>query len=937
MLGGKRKKLLVIGCAVLAAGGVVWAARAGHPAPLPATAIEAASQTGAPGANEAAIAKEMDDAVATYRKIIVLMDGAAALDDGNRERVATAGRILFEQNRERLDGLQVRLAAEWNDKKPESVPAFLERLEKNAEYRDADKLVFRDLLEELTAQAKEQNAAAGLQRRIAEDAAALEQIQALYQKEITQIFGGLQTRGMEVHREAWEHYVALVKGLYQREAILKELDASLPPAESRGGAKRKNKLEMFGTELPAKTLVLTFDDGPHARYTDRVLAILKRYGVQGVFFQVGKNLGTLDEKNTVTLGPAASASYHVLEAGSAIGNHSYSHPVLPKMDEAGYTKEIESTNALLAYILKGEPVLFRPPYGASNEEILTRVQADKMKTVIWNIDSEDWADPVPNSIAQRVVTGVEKQGRGIILFHDIHKRTLDVLPQVIEALQGDGYQFVSWNGTGFGATGTRGGQEAAAASVAAAPPYRESWAALIGIDEYENWQKLRYAVHDAQGVRDVLVEKYNFKPDHIFMLLNKEATREKILSLLGDKLGNADLVKHEDRVFVFYAGHGATRKLASGRELGYIIPVDADLTNYEGSAISMTNFQDIAEAIPAKHLLFVMDSCYSGLALTRGGGISASRNYLNEIARRSARQMFTAGGADQQVADNGPNGHSVFTWTLLQALDGRGDLNGDGVITATELAAYVAPAVSALSHQTPSFGNLPGSEGGDFIFDLKHETEFLNESSTQLGDDAIKVNAELEKLRSAMREEARKNEELRKQLAAAQAQLKQGAQAAGAPAGGGTPASAAPNTTTPAGSAPATATGAMPVVASAALVTDAAAALNDEGMRLYKEKKYAEAAGKFSEASKLQPASALFANNAGFAYFKMEKYEDAVKWFRQTITLDAKRSVAYLNLGDAYWQLQKRAEAKDAYEKFLTLAPGSKAAPGVQEKLKSLQ
>jgi uncharacterized caspase-like protein len=62
--------------------------------------------------------------------------------------------------------------------------------------------------------------------------------------------------------------------------------------------------------------------------------------------------------------------------------------------------------------------------------------------------------------------------------------------------------------------------------------------------------------------------------------------------------------------------------------------------------------------------------------------------------------MLTAGGADQQVADAGPNGHSVFTWVLLQALAGKGDLNGDGLITGTELAAYVAPAVSAVSHQT---------------------------------------------------------------------------------------------------------------------------------------------------------------------------------------------------------------------------------------------
>ena len=281
----------------------------------------------------------------------------------------------------------------------------------------------------------------------------------------------------------------------------------------------------------------------------------------------------------------------------------------------------------------------------------------------------------------------------------------------------------------------------------------------------------------------------------------------------------------------------------------------------------MTNFQDISEAIPAKHVLFVMDSCYSGLALTRGGVELPSQNYLNEISRREARQMFTAGGADQQVADNGPNGHSVFTWTLLQGLDGRADLNGDGVITATELAAYVAPAVSALSHQTPAFGNLPGTEGGDFIFNLKHETEFLNGDSAQLDDQAIKVNTELEKLRSQMRAEELKNEELRKQLATAQAQLKQGIQ----------PSAAAritwfrnwpvptpllrlrpnyPPTLPP-----------QPTTRACAFTRKSATA---------------DAAAKFTEASNLQPASALFANNAGFAYYRMEQYDEAAKWFLQT-------------------------------------------------------
>ena len=363
---------------------------------------------------------------------------------------------------------------------------------------------------------------------------------------------------------------------------------------------------------------------------------------------------------------------------------------------------------------------------------------------------------------------------------------------------------------------------------------------------------------------------------------------------------------------------GRTRRLASGRDLGYIIPVDADLSHYEGSAISMSNFQDIAESIPAKHLLFVMDSCYSGLALTRGGPPAGIQNYLQEISRREARQMFTAGGADQQVDDGGPNGHSVFTWTLLQALDGRADLNRDGVITATELAAYVTPAVSALSHQTPAFGNMPGSEGGDFLFELRHETEFLDADSTQLNEDAIKANAELEKLKAEIKKEAEQNAELRKQLAAMQAQLQQGGTGT---ASGGTGAAGTTGAGVPAPATP----------------KDQAAAMNDEGTRLYKEKNYAEALSKFEVAAKLQPTMPLYANNAGFACFKLGEHALAADWFRKTIALDPNRAVAYLNLGDALWAMNQKTDAKAAYEKFLQLQPNAKSAVGAREKLKSLE
>jgi peptidoglycan/xylan/chitin deacetylase (PgdA/CDA1 family)/uncharacterized caspase-like protein len=853
------------------------------------------------GAIETQTAERLDQIVATFRKIIVLTEDADSLDSDTRYRVLTIGRILFQENQEHLSALSDSLSDEVGKSDSPLIDAFLSRVETNPDYRDADKLVFRDIFEDLGAAATEHQAIASLQKRIADDSAALDQIQALYEKEIGEAFVNLQTRGMAVHREAWQLYLAFIKQKYQRDEVFKEYESALPASESRGGAPKKDSRVMYGTEMPAKTLLLTFDDGPHPRYTDRILAILKKYNIQAVFFEVGRNLGSIGKNGEIKLAPSAAVSYRILEAGSSLGNHSYTHPVLPKLDEAGYTEEIESTNKLLKYILKNDPVLFRPPYGASSDGILRLVESDKLKSMIWNIDSLDWADPVSSSIAQRVMTEVDRQGRGIILFHDIHQRALEILPQLIEALRAEGYHFASWSGTGLSTSETRGIQPAPEPAPMA-PPYRESWAAIIGIDNYQNWPKLRYATNDAQGVRDVLIQKYSFKPENVFMLLDQDATRQSILSLLGDKLANTDMVKHDDRVFVFFAGHGATRKLPSGRDLGYIIPVDAGLTSFEGQAISMTNFQDISEAIPAKHVFFVMDSCYSGLALTRGGAISFSQNYLQEISKREARQMFTAGGADQQVADTGPNGHSVFTWALLQGLDGRADMNGDGAITATELAAYVAPAVSGLSHQTPAFGNLEGSEGGDFIFELKHDSEFLTSTSTQLNDDDIKLNGEIEKLRAENAAATKQNEELRRELAAAQSILAEttqhGKQQGPAP--------------------------------------DRALAADDEGMRLYKEKKYAEAANKFTEAAGLDPTSALVANNAGFALFKLGEYEQSIHWYEQATKLDPNRAIAYLNLADACAKLNRNAQARQDYEKYLEYSPNGRSAAYAKERLKSL-
>lgn len=852
----------------------------------------------APSRAAAEVASAMDAVVTDFRGIVALLAG----DTEPGDRQTTVAWLLAEANHDRLDALAARMAAE-----PAAAAAFLDKLEGDAALHDADKLAFRDQLIELPPSP-----------RTDQDRAALATIQARHDAEMKKLFGRLPTRGLPDRREAWETYVDFVRHQVRTEMLLAahaaELDA-LAQGGRGGGALpwRDDKDQVTGLRFADKQILLTFDDGPSARWTPQIREILARFGVRAVFFEVGRNVASVTDEPR-----------RILASGYAVANHSFSHAFLPKLDPAHLEHELRDTNQALEGATKEKTVLFRPPYGARNDAVLKAASALGMKTVLWNVDSMDWADPVPLSIADRVVAQVEKKKRGIILFHDIHERTLEALPLVLGELQKRGYTFLSWDGSDFVAARGAGPAAAAPASAPAADTaaplagahlYRESWAVVVGINAYKSWPRLAYAVNDAQTVRDTLIRKYGFPADHVTTLLDGEATREKILAALGDNLADGRKVTKDDRVFVFFAGHGVTRKLPSGKSQGFIVPVDAAAESFQSQAISMTNLQDASDAIPAKHVFFVMDACYSGLALTRGGAVGGGdrTQYLMEITRRQAREVLTAGGGDEQVADNGPGGHSIFTWTLLQGLEGKADLDGDGAITATELAAYVAPGVSSLSRQTPAFGHLAGDEGGDLVFVLKPEDEFLSEESRQLDAEAIVLNTELEKVRREVAAKKARNEALKRELAAS------GAVAASAPDGGGS-----------------TAVTARPAVAA---TTDAEASNVEvrgelaRGMSLYREKRYDEAARAFEGVLRLRPGHVLATNNLAFTYFKLGRNDDAIVWYEKTIALDPKRAIAYANLGDALTQAGRPADAKRAYQQFLTLQPSSKLADGVQKKM----
>lgn len=241
--------------------------------------------------------------------------------------------------------------------------------------------------------------------------------------------------------------------------------------------------------------------------------------------------------------------------------------------------------------------------------------------------------------------------------------------------------------------------------------YAESRALVIGINRYANTSHLSYAVSDAEAVKDALVIELGFPESNVISIYDENATKQNILSAYHQF--TRDNVGLDDRVIVFYAGHGHTLTGIRG-EVGYLVPYDADPDD-TSTLIRWDELTRNADLIRAKHLLFIMDACYGGLALTRSSH-SGSARFLRDMLLRYSRQVLTAGKADEVVADAGgplPD-HSVFTGHLLEGLQGKAQ-SDEGIITASGLMSYVYNKVARdpNSNQTPHHGHLDGD--GDFI------------------------------------------------------------------------------------------------------------------------------------------------------------------------------------------------------------------------------
>jgi hypothetical protein len=240
--------------------------------------------------------------------------------------------------------------------------------------------------------------------------------------------------------------------------------------------------------------------------------------------------------------------------------------------------------------------------------------------------------------------------------------------------------------------------------------YEKSYALVVGVSANKEWPRLLGPEQDVVAVRAAL-EKQSF---NVTPLLNP--TRADLIKAIRNFVSTNGQAP-QNRLLFYFAGHGYTLITKDGRELGYVVPVDApnptkDLSGFQAAGINMQEMEIFAREIQARHALFVFDSCFSGQLF------SMMRGLPDPISARIAepvRLFITAGTDKQRVPDE-----SIFRKRFVEAIAGAADWNRDGYVTGSELGEFLIDTVTADSKgaETPRYGKIPDPElsRGDFVF-----------------------------------------------------------------------------------------------------------------------------------------------------------------------------------------------------------------------------
>lgn len=192
---------------------------------------------------------------------------------------------------------------------------------------------------------------------------------------------------------------------------------------------------VYWVPVREKVVALTYDDGPHPKFTPEILAILDRYHVKATFFMIGRQM---DKYPGIVR--------EILAKGHVIGNHTYTHPANIEADtSAQVIRELEECEKVVERLSGKRAYLFRPPRGLVDSTVFNIAREEGYQTVLWTVSADHHDAPTPRLMADRVIKMIRPGG--IILAHDgtfpARWKDVQATPLIIEALKKRGYRFVT--------------------------------------------------------------------------------------------------------------------------------------------------------------------------------------------------------------------------------------------------------------------------------------------------------------------------------------------------------------------------------------------------------------------------------------------------------------------------------------------------------------
>jgi hypothetical protein len=349
----------------------------------------------------------------------------------------------------------------------------------------------------------------------------------------------------------------------------------------------------------------------------------------------------------------------------------------------------------------------------SEYSVLTRLQLQ-----LYNVHTggQVWKKTEKVSVAH------EGSLQEIVLNVAVPSLTAGLLPPLIDHVQAEYLASLQGPRITAGAVepfGVFGGAELAkidaelAPPAAMTPPKDHAYAVIIGVEDYRDLPKVDYAKRDAEMVRRYLVKALGYREQNIVTILNDRVTRSQLEARLEKWLPKQIAESRDAEVFVYYGGHGAPDP---NTNQAFLVPYDGDPAFLETTAYPLKRLYQVLGELPAKQVMLVMDSCFSGA----GGRSVIARGTrpmlitVEDPLLASHNMVVWSAAAGNQISTAFPEKrHGLFTYYFLKGLQGEADANKDGAVDVAELYAYLKPQVETEArrmHAEQSPQLLPGTD-----------------------------------------------------------------------------------------------------------------------------------------------------------------------------------------------------------------------------------